>query len=215
MPEVGGAPAQRAPTRGCSGTSARSPTSARSRSASTRASACGSSDFLHERRRHPDRLARGPDRAHRSNRRRHRRAVEAAGVYPHMDLCRPAPWLDRRRGPLAGRNPCGRRPPVGCAARAADPAFRRPAHLGSDAAVEAEGEPGGHGDRKRRGHDRRPVRRPARGVRLPPRSLGRRRPGANAARGRRSPRSPRRCRSGPTSSTTRPTPRSTSPSRAA
>ena len=38
------------------------------------------------RRRHPDRLAGAADRAHRSNRRRHRRVVEAAGLYPHLDL---------------------------------------------------------------------------------------------------------------------------------
>ena len=144
------------------------------------------------RRRHPDRLAGAPDRAHRSNRWRHRCVVEAAGIYPHMDLRGAARRLGRRRGPLARRNPCGRRPPVGCAARAADPAVRRPPHLGLDAAVEAEGEPGGDCDRERRGVDRRPVRRPARRLPLPPRSLCRRRSGPHAARGRASPRSPRR-----------------------
>ena len=143
------------------------------------------------RRRHPDRLAGAADRAHRPNRRRHRRVVEAAGIYPHMDLRRAARRLGRRRGPLARRDPCGRRPAVGCAARAADPAFRRPAHLGADAPVEAEGEPGGHSDRKRRGLDRRPVRRPARGLPLPARPLRRRRPGPDAARRRR-----RRARAG-------------------
>ena len=69
------------------------------------------------RRRHPDRLAGAADRAHRPNRRRHRRVVEAAGIYPHMDLRRAAQGLGRRRGPLARRDPCGRRPAVGCAAR--------------------------------------------------------------------------------------------------
>ena len=161
------------------------------------------------RRRHPDRVARPPDRADRSNRRRHRRVVEAAGVYPHMDLRGAAQGLDRRRRPLARRDPCGRRPAVGCAARAADPAFRRPAHQRADAPAEAEGEPVGDCDRKRRGLDRRPVHRPARRLPLPARPDGRRRPGPDAARRRPRGARPGALASGPTSSTTPPTPRST------
>ena len=57
--------------------------------------------FLHEGRGIPtDWLARA-DRADRPHRRRHRHAVEAIGVYPHMDLRRPASGVDRRRRPLA------------------------------------------------------------------------------------------------------------------
>ena len=94
------------------------------------------------------------------------------------------PGLDRRRGALARRDPCGRRPAVGCAARAADPAVRRPADVGPDASAEAEGEPGGDCDRKWRGLDRRPVHRPSRGIPVPARPAGGRRPGAHAARRR-------------------------------
>ena len=97
------------------------------------------------RRRHPDRLAGAADFAYRSNRWRHRRVVQAAGIYPHLDLCRTAQGLGRRRGPLARGDACGRRPAVGCAAHAADAALRRPPHIGADAAAEAEGEPGGDG----------------------------------------------------------------------
>ncbi len=136
------------------------------------------------RRRHPHRLACAADFAHRSNRRRHRRVVQAAGLHPHVDLRRAAPRLGGRRGPLARRDPCGRRPAVGCAARAADAAFRGPAHLGPDARVEAEGEPFGHSDGERRGPGRGPVHRPARGLPLSARPHRRRRPGPHAPRRR-------------------------------
>ena len=129
MPEVA-RPRRRRPRRArCCGTSARSPTSARS-SPAEHARLARRHLRLPARRRPacPTDWLAAPDRPHRPDRRRHRRAVEAAGVYPHLDLRRAASRLGRRRGPLARRDPCGRRPAVGRAARAADPAVRRPPH---------------------------------------------------------------------------------------
>ena len=119
-----------AATCACCGTSAGFPTSARSRAANMRAScagssaSCGTAGSGARPTGWPRQIA-----PHRPNRWRHRRIVETAGLYPHLDLCRAAQGLGRRRKPLARRDPRGRRPPVGCAARAADPAICRPAHL--------------------------------------------------------------------------------------
>ena len=62
--------------------------------------------------------------------------------------------LGRRRRPLAGRDPRGRRPAVGCAARRADAAICRPADERAASPAEAEGEPCGRGERQGRSHGR-------------------------------------------------------------
>ncbi len=54
----------------------------------------------------------------RPQRRRHRYPVEAAGLCPHLELCRATQRLGPRRKPLARPDARCRRPPVGCAARA-------------------------------------------------------------------------------------------------
>ena len=78
------------------------------------------------------------DPPHRPQRRRYRRAVQAARLYSHGPMSRSA-----RAGlttpTIGATRPCGRRPPVGCAACAADPEICRPANQRADAAVEAEG----------------------------------------------------------------------------
>ena len=71
--------------------------------------------------------------------------------------------LAGRRRALAGAGARGRGPAVRRAARAADPALRRPAHLGPDALAARPRRARGRGRRRRRGRGRRPPGRPDRG----------------------------------------------------
>ena len=76
------------------------------------------------------RLDAGPVRPARPARRRHRRAVGAARPRAHARLCRQPRRLARRSRALAGQDPRARGPALRHAARAADAALHRPAHLG-------------------------------------------------------------------------------------
>ena len=80
---------------GCCGTYAGFPISGASAMPNMPRCSRRSSTFLHQDGVGPRRLAGAPGQAHRPNRWRHRHVVQAVGVYPHMDLRRAAPRLDR------------------------------------------------------------------------------------------------------------------------
>ena len=125
-------PARR-PRSSCSGKSARSRTTARSPPANHAELAGTLYKFLmSDAGVIPEDWFAGPGRARRPHRRRHRHAVEPHRPYPHLDLRLQPRRLAGRWRPLARAHPRHRGHAVRRAARAPDPALRRPPHQRAD-----------------------------------------------------------------------------------